>query len=102
MDIEQALSITRSFVDLLRNAGYPIRSAYLFGSVVKGTQDSDSDIDIALIVEGVQDTFDLQVEFMKLRRSIDLRIEPHPFNAEDAADPDPFLREVESTGLRVA
>jgi hypothetical protein len=46
-------------------------------------------------------SFDAQVELMKLRRSIDLRIEPHPFESMDE-DPSGFLAEIKKNGIKVA
>lgn len=102
MDTQEALSIATAFVDLARTAGYRIREAYLFGSAVRGTADRDSDIDVALVLENIGNSFDVQVDLMKLRRSIDTRLEPHPFRYEDGQGDSPFLREIMSTGLRVA
>lgn len=102
MDTQEALRIAGAFVDLARTSGYRIREAYLFGSAARGTAGPDSDIDVALILENLENSFDAQVELMKLRRSIDTRLEPHPLPVEDERDYDPFLREIRSTGLRVA
>jgi len=102
VDTQEALNIATAFVDLVRTAGYRIRGAYLFGSAARGTADRDSDIDVALILENLENSFDAQVELMKLRRSIDTRLEPHPFRYEDGEGDSPFLKEILSTGLRVA
>ena len=58
---------------------YNIKQALLFGSFAKGNYHEDSDIDIAIVIKNVSDIIDTQIELMKLRRKIDLRIEPHPF-----------------------
>jgi predicted nucleotidyltransferase len=54
------------------------KKTYLFGSYAKGIQHNDSDIDIAIVVGKMDDFFSIQMELMRLRRTIDLRIEPHP------------------------
>ena len=56
---------------------------------------------IALMVDGMDNSFDLQVDLMKLRRSVDLRIEPHPFDSMDDNDPYGFLTEIKRNGIRV-
>jgi hypothetical protein len=43
-----------------------------------------------------------QVELMKLRRVVDLRIEPHSFASQDEDDPSGFMAEIRRTGIRVA
>lgn len=45
----------------------------------------------------VEDTYKL----MKIRRSVDNRIEPHPFSVEDFNDKDPIAKEVIRTGIRI-
>ena len=55
-----------------------IKKAYLFGSYAKGNQHNDNDIDIALVIGKMDDFFSVQMQLMRLRRTIDLRIEPHP------------------------
>jgi hypothetical protein len=39
---------------------------------------------------------------MQLTRSMDACIEPHSFSRKDFEDPDPFAREIISTGARLA
>lgn len=78
MDKREALNIANLYVDSI-SSKYSIRQAILFGSFAKGTNHDDSDIDIALIVNNVTDIIDTQIDLMKLRRKVDLRIEPHPF-----------------------
>jgi len=101
MDQEQALRIAQAFLEVARAAGYRVREAFLFGSTVRGTAGPDSDIDIALMLDGMANSFDTQVDLMKLRRSVDLRIEPHPFGSMDE-DPFGFLAEIKKSGIKVA
>ena len=101
MDQEQALKIARAFLEAARAAGYCVQEAFLFGSTVRGTAGPDSDIDIALMLDGMANGFDAQVDLMKLRRSVDLRIEPHPFGSMDD-DPSGFLMEIKTSGIKVA
>ncbi len=102
MDQEQALRIARAFLDAVRASGYRIQAAFLFGSAARGTAGPDSDIDVALMLDGMASSFDTQVDLMKLRRSVDLRIEPHPFDSTDEDDPSGLLAEIKRNGIRVA
>jgi predicted nucleotidyltransferase len=52
-----------------------IKKAYLFGSYAKGCEHKDSDIDIAIVIGKMDDFFAVQMQLMRLRRTIDLRIE---------------------------
>lgn len=78
-----------------------VRRAYLFGSFAKGTESENSDIDIALIMRDIPDFFSTQTLLRKLRREIDLRIEPHPIKEKDFNDLNPFAYEIEKTGIEI-
>ena len=81
---------------------YNIQGVYLFGSYAKGTNNEDSDIDIAIIVDSENNAFDLLVELMILTQNIDLRIEPHPIKVKDFEEKNPFVQEIIDTGIKVA
>jgi len=93
MDKGQAIEITRKYIDSLKNK-FDIQRAILFGSYAKGTNHDDSDIDVAIILRHVNDIIDTQIELMKLRRQIDLRIEPHPFDCNDFNRTNPVVNEI--------
>ncbi|MBU2554185.1 MAG: nucleotidyltransferase domain-containing protein [Bacteroidetes bacterium] len=100
MDKGEALKIANLYVDSIDDR-YTILQAYLFGSYAKGTNHEDSDIDIAVVVKNVSDIIDTQIEMMKLRRRIDLRIEPHPFIVSDFNQNDPLVNEILKYGIRL-
>lgn len=81
---------------------FGIKKAYLFGSFAKGKENIDSDIDIALVLENMPDFFYAQKQLMKLRRKIDLRIEPHPIKEKDFNSLNPFAYEIERTGIAIS
>lgn len=81
---------------------YNIQEVYLFGSYAKGTNNEDSDIDVAVVINSEENTFDLLVQLMMYTQDIDLRIEPHPFKIEDFEEGNPFIDEIKNTGLKVA
>ena len=83
---------------------YKIEAIILFGSYAKGTENEDSDIDIAVITDDIKtDTFDEEVKLMILRKGIDYRIEPHIITVADYENNEtPFVVEVKNTGIKVA
>jgi uncharacterized protein len=89
------------YVNFLRKGNPKIIKAYLFGSYAKGNDGPDSDMDIAIIFEDFPDSFDMQVELMKLRRKFDMRIEPHPFRETDFNLSNPIANEILKTGLEI-
>lgn len=83
----------------------PVRSAFLFGSYVQGRADGDSDVDLAVFVEGA--------EAWGLRERVDLaclvqrevgdHIELHVFPASALRRPEPasFAAYVQKNGLEL-
>ncbi|MEI6680836.1 MAG: nucleotidyltransferase domain-containing protein [Mariniphaga sp.] len=98
MDKREALRIAGVYIDLI-STKYNISHAILFGSFAKGTNRDDSDIDIAIIVNNEVDIIDTQIDLMKLRRKIDLRIEPHPFMISDFNQSNPVVNEILKFGI---
>ena len=78
-----------------------ITQFYLFGSFAQGRAQDASDIDIALVLANMPDFFDAQNQLMRLRRKIDLRIEPHPIQINDFNASNPLANEVERTGVEI-
>ena len=101
MDQKTAIQTVNRYFDYLKKRKYKIKKAYIFGSYSKNTSNEDSDIDIAIIMENIDDHFDTQIDLMKLRRNFDTRIEPHPIEAEDFNDSNPFACEIIKTGIEV-
>ena len=98
MDKGEALKIANAYIDSISNK-YSIQQAILFGSFAKGTNHDDSDIDIAIVVYNVTDIIDTQIDLMKLRRKVDLRIEPHPFMISDFNNSNPVVNEILKYGI---
>ena len=98
MDKRDALNIASIYIESI-SSKYVISKAILFGSFAKGTNHDDSDIDIAIIVSNGVDIIDIQIDLMKLRRKIDLRIEPHPFMVGDFNCSNPVVNEILKYGI---
>lgn len=74
-----------------------VNSIYLFGSYAAGHAHDDSDIDIAVITDdNCEDMIENMMKLMKLRRQVDIRIEPHPLRTND-----PFVKEILATGRKI-
>jgi len=77
---------------------FNVEKLVLYGSYAKGTQNEDSDIDVAIIVKSIgSDYFTYAPLLWKLRREIDFRIEP--ILIESSHDESGFLKEVLDYGL---
>ena len=95
------IEIVKKYIDEISKK-FDIQEVYLFGSYAKGTNNKDSDIDIAVVLKSDTNSFDIMVELMMLTQDIDLRIEPHPIKKEDFENGNPFVAEIKNTGLKVA
>jgi uncharacterized protein len=96
------MNIAQQYAELVIQRYGPC-AVYLYGSYAKGTNTADSDIDIAVVGDRLtgdscQDVLDL----MRLRRQIDMRIEPHPFQTIDFSPSNPYVKEILETGIRIA
>lgn len=100
MDKGEALKIANLYIETIRHK-YVILQAFLFGSFAKGTNHDDSDIDVAVVINNTSDIIDAQIEMMKLRRKVDLRIEPHPFFISDFNQNDPLVNEILKHGIKI-
>jgi predicted nucleotidyltransferase len=79
-----------------------IEQFWLYGSYAKGTPREHSDIDVALVVEHLEndyDFFETEPLLWRLRRQVDYRIEP-VLIARDT-DYGGFLDEITKTGIEV-
>lgn len=100
MDKKQALILAHNFLEIVCQK-YEVEWAFLFGSFAKGFQHADSDIDIAIIIDSSHDIIDTQIDLMKLRRKIDLRIEPHPILSADFHRNEPLCNEIMNHGIEI-
>jgi len=99
---EDIIGKVKDYQMLVRQSTFPmpIEAVYLFGSHAKGTANSKSDIDVALVVNHFEgDYFDVIPPIWLLRENIDFRIEPHVI-ARDT-DYTGFIDEIQRTGILV-
>ena len=101
MDKREAPDQILGYINQLKSSYSDLRKVYIFGSFVKGSSRKDSDIDMALVFDDVEDTFDRQVQLMKIRRNYDSRIEPHVFRLADFNENHPLAAEIISTGIEM-
>jgi len=82
----------------LVSAYFDVDKVVLYGSYAKGNQNENSDIDVAIILNSInQDFFSYAPILWRLRREIDDRIEP--ILIEKNNDESGFLIEIMRTGL---
>jgi len=90
------------YIAILKTAGIKIWRMYFYGSYAKGSYTEHSDIDLAIFLDTNEiDGFEEDAQLMKLRRKVDLRIEPHAFARTDFDESDPIVKEIIRTGQRI-
>lgn len=98
MDKEQAISLVRRYKDLVAQH-LPLKALYLYGSFSKGTNHPDSDIDVAVVVDSVDDDYFEDTPLLwKLRRKISNLIEP-VLLTEDLNNP--LYSDIVKTGILI-
>ena len=93
----------KKYIDSVAKQQPGLISAFLFGSYAKDKQRSESDIDVALVIDNLSDNdrFDTQVRLLVLASQIDNRIEPHPISKQDLNSNNPFAVEIRRTGIEL-
>lgn len=100
MDRKAAVKLVSKYTQKIKEH-FSVHTVILFGSYARNKQKRDSDIDVAVIVnDNEMDVLNSSFLLFKLRRDIDLRIEPILF-MKDQPDPSGFLEEIKRTGTIV-
>jgi predicted nucleotidyltransferase len=97
MDKKEAVEKVRRYTAIVKNH-FPVKMVILFGSYCTGKAREDSDIDVAVVVDKIEDNcLESETQLYKLRRDIDSRIEP-VLIGKDERDPSGFFEEILNTG----
>ena len=92
----------QEYIRLLKKNQIKVWRLYLYGSYAKGVFNQESDIDLAVFLEKEDlDGFEEDAQLLKLRRKVDIRIEPHPFAKSDFDETNPYIKEIIKTGERI-
>lgn len=99
MDKREVINKVKEYSVLLKKH-IPIEKVFLFGSYAKNTNRTDSDIDVAIVVNKIEgDFFAIHPLLWKLRRQIDDRIEPILIEKDN--DLSGFLIEIQRSGIEI-
>ena len=98
MDKEQAIVLAKRYKEMVAER-LPLKALYLYGSYSKGNYREDSDIDIAVVVEQLDDNYFEDTPLLwKLRRKISNLIEP-VLLIEDMSNP--LYCDIARTGILI-
>jgi predicted nucleotidyltransferase len=102
---KEIAELIKDYVRLLRSEGIAVEKAILYGSWARGVTAEDADIDVALIIRGLdRANFNIKRTLMRLAVRIDERIEPVAYSPEDFVKDDwlPLLYSIKKTGKEIA
>lgn len=97
-----AVELIRKYVRLCNVQNIFFTKVILFGSVATGTARPESDIDVLLVSD--QFTHD-SVQNWRMLAPVTAQlfaIEPHPYPTDSYLRRDPFIDEIERTGIEIA
>ena len=98
MDKEQAIVLAKRYKEMVAER-LPLKALYLYGSYSKGNYREDSDIDIAVVVEHLDDNYFGDTPLLwKLRRKISNLIAP-VLLIEDMSNP--LYCDIARTGILI-
>lgn len=83
----------------LAHKGFEPKRMILFGSYAKGLATDDSDIDVAIWANGFSGMRLLDLEKLAPIKSKYPVIEIHPFSIMDNSENNPFIEEIERSGI---
>lgn len=101
MDKNDAIKLSRSYVEKVRQNHIDVLDAWLFGSYAKGNYHDDSDIDLALILPENALSFDTDVKLMVLRQGDETMIETHTYSQHDFSTSMPIVEQIKQYGFRL-
>jgi len=80
-----------------------VRKAIIFGSYSKGTFSDDSDIDLCIIADDVDNSYLATLKISPMIIGIDIRIEPIVFSVKDYEEDSDFgiLKEIRENGVEI-
>jgi predicted nucleotidyltransferase len=97
MDKREVVEKVKRYANLIRNY-FPVEMVILFGSYSRGNAREYSDIDVAVVVDRSEhECLESEVQLYKLRRQIDVRIEPVLID-RSGKDPAGFFSEILNSG----
>ena len=101
MDKINALNIAIQYLKRLKDNNINFSDAWLFGSYAKGLQQTNSDIDIAIVLDDKEKSFDTEVKLMIIRCGEETLIEPHIFTKDEFDKNLPIVNQIIKNGERI-
>ncbi|GHT54908.1 hypothetical protein AGMMS49982_20290 [Bacteroidia bacterium] len=101
MDKNDAIELSKSYLEKVKKAGINVVDAWLFGSYAKGNFHKDSDIDLALVLPDNFLSLDTDVKLMVMRQGNETIIETHTYSKNDFQSDLPIISQIKQYGLHI-
>ena len=101
MDKNDAVILSRKYLEKVKQNHIDVLDAWLFGSYAKGNYNGDSDIDLALVLPENSISFDIDVRLMALRKGDETMIETHTYSQHDFSTNRPIIEQIKQFGFRL-
>ncbi len=102
MDKSDAIELCKGYLRKVKRSNIGFSEAWLFGSFARGSQHDNSDVDIAIVLkEGVEKSFDMEVQLMLIRKGEETLIEPHAFTKDEFNYYIPIVNQIIKYGERI-
>jgi len=101
MDTKSALKIIVPYLEKIQCNNINYNEVWLFGSVAKGTNTEESDIDLAIILKEIDNKFETDIKLMTLRDGNELSIEPHTFSISEFNSSNPMAYSILKSGIKL-
>jgi predicted nucleotidyltransferase len=102
MDKNQAIKLSKDYLNKVRESDIRFTEAWLFGSYARNNQNENSDIDIAIILSDDESiSFETDVLLMSIRKDEETIIEPHTFALKDFNSRLPIVHQIKKDGFRI-
>jgi len=100
----EAIKLIKKFLLVLKQEGIIINKAYLYGSYSTNTANKDSDIDVLLVSESINENDDASIgKIWRLTKKVSTKLEPiivstNHFNRTDAS---PLIEKIKTYGVEI-
>ena len=95
---QNAIDISKQFIEELKEAGYTVKKAYLYGSYLDGKQTKFSDIDVAVVADEFTGLSVIDIKpFLGILGKYRL-IHAKTYSSDDLINGEPFLDEIIKNG----
>jgi len=101
MDKNDAVTLSKRYVEKVKQNHINVLDAWLFGSFAKGNYNTNSDIDLALVLPENNISFETDVRLMALRKGDETMIETHTYSQHDFSTNIPIIEQIKQFGFRL-